>query len=92
MQCQSVYYQSVLPECVFLLAEAGPLTGEAKRPAGTHGLPALGPPEPGLTQTAAVDVVAPCAVGARTHTFTVEAVRACSTLLTAPATHTIQQG
>lgn len=72
------------PECVFVLAETGALTVHAVFALCTHPVPAVWPTEARLAQTASVDVVAPCTVSTVTHTFTVLAIRSCSTLLVAP--------
>lgn len=72
------------PQSVLLLTETLLLTVNPIVPRRTHRVPALRPPEPRLTQAAAVDVEAPCTVGTVTHTFAVLAIGSCSALLLTP--------
>ena len=71
------------------MAEAALLAVHPKRPVGTHPLAAVRAPEPRLTQTAPVDVVAAGAVGTVTHTLTLLSVAAHWTLLVTPAWQTL---
>lgn len=81
---RALAFHWVTAECVFVIAEATVFTGQAVGAMRTHPLSALGSSEARLTQTAPVYVIAACAVGTVTHTFTVSPVSAHRTLLTAP--------